>query len=152
MRIVKYKDLDEVLLIQLKDLINSKVNSLEDYFIVQIEPLQIVGLYNYQTFNIECYYKISKIGSSFLVNIEINSLIPMNCDLCGNQFIYSFSFKAQEIFTPNFEPKNTLEDLSYFIFYGDEIDIGRICLENFISNLPSTFHDDCKQKKNVNKM
>lgn len=142
--LIKYNsDSDKIFIIELRDLILSKVEYLKGFFEIQICPFDIVGLYNYKEFRISCLYEINKFANSFLVKIDIKAFIPVFCDLCGNPFEYQFSTSVQEVFTTFFEYKNTLEDMYYFIFDGKEIDIGKVCVENFISNLPSRFHDGC---------
>jgi uncharacterized metal-binding protein YceD (DUF177 family) len=141
---IKYNSLDKVFLVDIRDLISSKVNHLEGEFVIFLEPFQVVGLYNTKGFEVKCFYKIIKVGNSFVLNIKVDSFIPVNCDYCGNDFDYHFSFKVEEFFVPFYEYKGNFEDLSYFIFKGDEMDVGRVCMENFISNLPSIFSDGCK--------
>ncbi|MFN3995607.1 MAG: hypothetical protein ACK4GR_03635 [bacterium] len=143
---IKYNlNSDKILLVELKDLILSKVDHLSGDFEIFFEPLDIIGLYNYKEFSIRCSYKISKVANSFLVKMDINSLIPTFCDLCGNRFQYDFRISIEEVFTTLFEYKKNFEDMYYFVFNGQEIDIGRVCVENFISNLPLRFHDGCNK-------
>ncbi|MCS7243180.1 MAG: hypothetical protein RMJ36_00360 [Candidatus Calescibacterium sp.] len=144
--IVKYnQNLREIFVIDLQDLISSKVDFIFGTFHVDFDPSDIVGLYSYENFKICCQYNIKKVGDSFLIKISIRSSLPVFCDVCGNKFDYSFSLDVEEIYTSYFEYKQNIEDMYYFIFNGKYLDIGKICIENFISNLPMRFQDGCKK-------
>ncbi|MEN3015090.1 MAG: YceD family protein [bacterium] len=140
MKEVKYNpEADIVYIIDLSDLINQKVDSLSDCFNIIIQPFQINSLYNTQPFILNCYYTIKKIADSFLMNLKIDCSIPTICDICGVTFNFPFRFQVQEIFTSYFEYTNKFDDMYYFISNDDKIDVGKICIENFISNLPITY-------------
>ncbi len=142
--IINFNQKEEYLfLVDLQDLIFSKVDHLKGNFSILIKPLDIIGLYNYQDFLVNCNYNIQKLANSFLINLEISASIPIACDLCGNNFFYEFYLRVKEIFTSYFEYRNKFDDMYYFIFDGKQIDIGKVCIENFISNLPMKFVDGC---------
>lgn len=144
---IKYRENQtNIFLVDLRDLISSKVEFLSGKFSILFDSFDILGLYVYDSFSLECYYDIRKIGGSFLVKLNIRSSIPVFCDICGEKFNYHFSLDVEEIFTEYFEYKKNFHDMYYFIFNGHELDVGKICIDNFISNLPIKFENGCKNK------
>jgi hypothetical protein len=140
---------DEVFFIKLDDLIKEKVEEINGIVLFYFDILSIIGLYNKKSFFLKAEYSIKKIENSFFINIKLQADINLDCDLCGNNFVYNFEFNTQEIHSKN----NYLDfkdnhDIAYFYLNDDKIDIGRIILENFISNLPLKFTDNCNLKLN----
>ncbi len=151
-KVIDYSEINltypEVFTIKLDDLIKEKVEEITGIVLFYFDILSIIGLYNKKDFFLKAEYIIKKIENSFFININLRADIDLDCDLCGNEFIYNFEFTTQEIHSKNCKTDiKEIEDMYYFSFNGDKIDIGRIILENFISNLPLKFTDNCKIKK-----
>lgn len=141
---IKYnKNFEQVYLIDLTDLWLSKVESISGTLEILFQPMDISGLYNYKDFVLNCNYTIRKIADNFIVKVDFSSIIPTLCDVCGSEFNYHFNSTVEEVFTTHFEYKKTIDHMYYFVFDGKELDIGKICIENFISNLPTKFTDQC---------
>ncbi|MGC8734164.1 MAG: hypothetical protein ACP5RD_03880 [bacterium] len=136
---------EEIYVIKLDDLIKEKVEEINGIVLFYFDVLTIVGLYNKSSFFLKANYSIKKIENTFFIDIRLNADIDLDCDLCGNNFIYNFEFNTQEIHSKNYNLEiKEIQDAYYFDFNDDKIDIGRIILENFISNLPLKFTDNCK--------
>lgn len=136
----------EIFVVDLNDLIHNKVEFLTGQFSIFFDKEEVIGLYCYDNFVVNCIYTIRRVANSFLVNLNISVPLPVYCDLCLNKFEYDFNLSVEEIFSTSFEYTGKSEDLYYFIFDGKHIDVGRVCVENFISNLPSKIVDNCKRK------
>ncbi len=156
-KIIDYSEINlnnsEVFIIKLDDLIKEKVEEISGIVLFYFDVLSVIGLYNKKEFFLKAEYIIKKIENSFFININLNADIDLECDLCGSEFIYNFEFSTQEIHSKNYktdaikEDIKEIEEIYYFSFNDDKIDIGRIILENFISNLPLKFTDNCRIKE-----
>ncbi len=148
-KIIDYSEINlsnsEIFVIKLDDLIKEKVEEISGIVLFYFDVLSVIGLYNKKEFFLKAEYIIKKIENSFFIDINLNADIDLDCDLCGNEFIYNFNFNIQEIHSKNYKTNiKEIDDMYYFSFNDDKIDIGRIILENFISNLPLKFTDNCK--------
>ena len=154
-KIIDYSELnlfsDEVYLIDLDELIKDKVEELSGEVIFYFDVFSIVGLYNKDSFFLKANYSIKKIENNFLINIKLSADIDLECDLCGRDFVYTFKYDIQEIHSKynfsNFQNENSNEIDNVFLLNSDQIDIGKIIIENFISNLPLKFSDNCRKNE-----